>query len=516
MARLTSVLLAAGTLLSVVPSVVASPKVLNLPFSKEIRRDVPHLRRRQKSAEITLVNEQILYYMNVTIGTPPQPFTLQVDTGSSDIWIPSVQSDVCQFRNGEACALGAFDSSSSSSFISIYPGIFQIRYVDGSEIQGDYFADTITLGDNEITVQNLTMGLAQTASRGLGIMGIGYSAGESITAIDPDAIYPNIIDELVTQGIINTRAYSVYLNDADSQFGNILFGGVDRNKYSGDLVALPVQPDDRTGQITSFTVAFTGLSVMDSAGNNQLTRDNIAIPAILDTGATATYLPDDLANAIFEGVGVTTDPSYGNVVPCSVGQEEATFVFQFGGTNGPTINVSLSQLVLPLLTLDGSTPTFSDGSEACSFGIYAAGNDPILFGDTFLRSAYVVYDLDNDQIALAQARYDVQDSDIQEFEPNASGIPGVVSVASEAQVTQTVSAAIPPQSPGGANPTGGSIGGTQRSATFNLGAATGRSTASADAGPGLRVPKAIKGSTILAGVVVMAGLMFGGGVVVFM
>jgi Eukaryotic aspartyl protease len=507
MMRLGSLLLAiAAFLLSGPPFVSASPKVVGFSFSKEVRRDVPHLHRRQKTAEISIGNAQILYFINVTIGTPPQPFSLQLDTGSSDIWIPSTKSDICVLRR-RACTLGAFDSSASRTvvFIDRLQNAFQIQYVDGSQMQGDYIADTFGMGDS-VNLRNLTMGLATQATRGLGVMGIGYSAGESIVALDPTEVYPNVIDELVNQGVISSRAYSLYLNDLNAESGNILFGGIDTNKYSGDLVALPVQPDADSGSLTSFTVTFTGLTIMNGAGINQLTRDSIAEPAILDSGTTNTYFPDALANSILEGLGVTTDESFGNVVRCSLAREEATFIFTFGGPGGASINVSLAQFVTPLLTPDGRTPTFPDGAEACSFGIYGAGNDPILFGDTFLRSAYVVYDLENNQIALAQARFDAPDASIVEI-PAGGSIPGVASVASAVQVAQTFSGPLQtPQATGTAT----AVSGTARSPTFNLDSATGASSASGGAGPALAVPS-FPGTALVAGVVALATLAFGGG-----
>lgn len=508
MTKIGSILLAAGAFLSATSSVNASPKVVGFPFSKEVRRDVPQLHRRQKSAEIIIGNAQILYFINVTIGTPPQPFTLQLDTGSSDIWVPSAKSDICTQRR-RACRLGAFDSSASRTFVDLLRNAFQIQYVDGSQIQGDYIADVLAIGDS-VTLQNMTMGLATQASRGLGIMGIGYSAGESIVALDPNAIYPNVIDQLVNQGVISSRVYSLYLNDLGADSGNILFGGVDTKKYSGDLIALPVQPDSDSGSLTSFTVAFTSLVVMDSSGNSQLRRDDIAVPAILDSGTTNTYLPDDLANAILKGVGATTDETYGNVVPCSLAKQDLAFIFSFGGQGGPTINVSLSQFVTPLLTPDGSTPTFNNGAEACSFGIYGAGNDPILFGDTFLRSAYVVYDLENNQVALAQAKFGVQGSNIVEVAAGRS-IPGVATVASQVQVTQTFSG--PPQTPQVTSPaTASLVGGTPGSATFRLSTATARASGAAAA---LRVLP-IEGAALVAGVLTLASFVFGGGLLVLL
>jgi Eukaryotic aspartyl protease len=512
MTRIAPFLLgAAAALLTAVSSVNASPKVVGFPFSKEVRTDVPYLHRRAKSAEVTIGNAQILYFINVTIGTPPQPFSLQLDTGSSDIWVPSRQSDVCT-QTRRACQAGAFQSVRSTTFVDLLRNAFQIQYVDGSQIQGDYFADVLHIGDT-VTLQNMTMGLATTASRGLGIMGIGYSAGESVVAIDPSAVYPNVIDQLVNQGAINSRAYSLYLNDLNADSGNILFGGVDTNKYTGDLIALPVQIDAESGNLTSFTVAFTGLTVMDSSGKNQLTRDNIAVPAILDSGTTDTYLPDDLANAILDGVGVTTDPSLGNVVPCDVGNEQATFVFAFGGKGGPVINVALSQFVTPLFSSDGSTPKFNGGKDACSFGISAAGNQPILFGDTFLRSAYAVYDLDNNQIALAQAKYGQSSSNIQEFTAGGS-IPGVNTVASQVQVTQTHSGPLHTQQ-ATETVTGTAVGGTQRSATFKLTTSTSITNAQARSSSVALSAPPVQRTTLIAGLMTCASFIFGGGLVAF-
>lgn len=108
------------------------------------------------------------YLINMTVGTPPQPFSVQLDTGSSDIWIPWVQSDAC-LAVPEACqALGAFDPENSSSFQDIGQGEFEIQYQDNSAISGDYILETLVVG--KTTVTNLTMGLATRATRPFGIM----------------------------------------------------------------------------------------------------------------------------------------------------------------------------------------------------------------------------------------------------------------------------------------------------------------------------------------------------------
>lgn len=70
-------------------------------------------------------------------------------------------------------------------------------------------------------------------------MGIGYDSNESGTA--PNGTYPSVMDNLVDQGIIARKAYSLYLNDLESNRGSVVFGGIDTTKYTGELVALPFQ-----------------------------------------------------------------------------------------------------------------------------------------------------------------------------------------------------------------------------------------------------------------------------------
>lgn len=219
-----------------------------------------------------------------------------------------------------------------------------------------------------------------------------------------------------------------------------MFGGIDTEKYTGDLVSVNVYPSSRGGRVTSFTVAWTSLSVESSSGTDQLTPTTFAQPAILDSGTTITLLPDDIAAVVFQELGATVSQQLGAVVvPCSLSNKSGSINYGFGGVNGPQIKVDVSQLVLPLTTSDGRTPTYSNGDPACQLGIQAAGENPTLFGDTFLRSAYVVYDLINNRIGLAQTDFEATGSNIVPFASVGAPIPSATSAPNESAVTQTAS-----------------------------------------------------------------------------
>jgi len=524
MGRFVAAAFGAAALLSSIAPAIAAPEPGTVGFTFEKKRmsekDAPHrlTRRQSKTISVGLDNEILLYFINCTVGTPPQPFSLQIDTGSSDIWFPAVNADICQ-QDPDNCPLGTYDATASSSYVNPNLPQFQIQYVDGTEIAGAYLSDVLNIGGTQLT--NMTMAAAlQANTRGIGIMGIGFQSGES-SAVENGFTYPNVINVMKDEGKINTLAYSLWLDDLESNTGVVLFGGVDTNKYHGNLVSLPIQLDGQTGTISSFTVAWTGLTV-SGGGQNSDMSPSAPQPAILDSGTTDTLLPDDIANQIFNGVGVITDPQFGNVVPCSLANDDLSFSFQFGGKGGPIVNVSLSEFVTPLLTQDGSTPQFKNGDDACAFAIEAAGQNPILFGDSFLRSAYVVYDLENQQIGLAQTNFNSNkgSSNVQVFQAS-SGIPNVVSTASAASVQQSFTGI--PNIQSSATGTGALGGGTSRSATFHLSTSTATSTSGSGSGSSGSSASSsgaananfrassMEMTTVLAAGVVMVGVLFGGG-----
>jgi hypothetical protein len=100
-----------------------------------------------------------------------------------------------------------------------------------------------------------------------GVSGVGYPGIEGQVGNLGDQPYPNLPSLLVSQGYIESRAYSVYLNDEhNAAGGTLLFGGVDTEKYYGDLVAVPFVPVPNQTVIDQFYVKLEDVSVTDAHG----------------------------------------------------------------------------------------------------------------------------------------------------------------------------------------------------------------------------------------------------------
>ena len=288
--------------------------------------------------------------------------------------------------------------------------------------------------------------------------------------------------------------------------GSILFGGIDTAKFHDSLVVLPVQKSSNN-TYTDFTVALSSVSVLDATGKTAFSQDNLALPVILDSGTTNTYLPDNVVQPIISGVGAVNDPELGLIVPCSLASSPANFTFGFGGNGGPSISVSLGEFITPIFNDDGPQPRFKNGGDICGFGMDTSGTGPILFGDTFLRSAYVVYDLTNNQIGMAQTNFNATNSNIVEI--SNSEIPSATATATGVAVTQTYTGH--PQvtdantKSAGAQATKAAHG----TPTFNLGASsTGNSGAAFTAGP----PR-FEAVTVVTGMICLISIVFGSSMV---
>jgi hypothetical protein len=250
---------------------------------------------------------------------------------------------------------------------------------------------------------------------------------------------------MVNQGLINTRGYSLYLDDLQEAIipGRLLNG---TTEYAFPAVPMSLfSMTTKAGATTSFADHFL--------------ED---YPVVLDSGSTVSLLDPLLGQELVTAInGVYDYQTTGLLfVDCALRNTVSTFNFAFGGTpTAPkvTIKVPISELVYDLTGLyaipAGVPLPRLPFKNACAFGIMFNLDSPpsstTILGDTFLRSAYVVYDLQNNLIGMAQTNFDSNKTNLVEFVageksfPDVAGVPVPASVAASVVSNAPVSVAAP-------------------------------------------------------------------------
>ncbi|KAJ7593850.1 aspartic peptidase domain-containing protein [Mycena floridula] len=308
--------------------------------------------------------EDILYYGFIDIGSPPQRFSVDIDTGSADTWIPGPN---CKGRENR------YDPWSSDNFQSDNRP-FRVEYGMG-KVSGKLAKDSMTMGG--LTAENQTFGMARSMSDELfdapcdGLIGFGFGTIANCKK-------PTFFENLIKQGLLLKPFFSIYLTRGEETGSMLTLGGWDETyvKNAQGITWIPLISH------TYWVVEMTALV----AGTVRTNVDWHAHQAI-DSGTTFMYGPEDMVKSFYESI------------PGSKPWNEGSYTFPcdfnlpiFLSFNGIDFSVDMDDFNL------GCT---EEGSNDCVGALQAFsssnGLPPNLavIGCSFLKSWYSTYDYSN-------------------------------------------------------------------------------------------------------------------------
>ncbi|KFV49693.1 Cathepsin E, partial [Gavia stellata] len=318
------------------------------------------------------------YFGQISIGTPPQNFTVVFDTGSSNLWVPSV------YCVSKACAKHTkFQPSESSTYQAIGTP-FSIQYGTGS-LMGVIGSDQVVVEGLTVSNQQFAESVSEPGKTFLdaefdGILGLAYPS------LAVDGVTP-VFDNMMAQNLVELPMFSVYMstNPESSLGGELLFGGFDPSRFTGTLNWVPVTQQGYW-QIQLDNIQLDGTVAFCVNG----------CQAIVDTGTSLITGPTKDIKELQSYIGATPvdgEPTASCTAPavtipaCFHVHEALGFV--------PSLALLLPQ-------------ENSDGMAFCISGFQGMDTAPPagplwILGDVFIRQFYSVFDRGNNRVGLAPA-----------------------------------------------------------------------------------------------------------------
>lgn len=341
---------------------------------------------------------------------------MAVDTGSANLILNSPQSAWCQSGNCEA--FGSYNAASSKTEKWVDDEM-QIQYEVAAE-NGSWVLDDVHFAGK--VIPQLSVGTGNgTSTNPQNFWGFGYLPPSIFSVGIPSN--DSTLRSIANAGLTNSASMSIYLNETGSTTGSILFGGLDTSLYTGDLQTLPIVPRD--GVFDRVAINVSSISLINGTSSTTM-RSELPARMVLDTGNFDIKIPFPIAQDIQSAFGITTQiPVAGlnfSLCECSLADNPAIVSFGFGSVN---IKIPMKSLVLdpPAAALEGfGVNPSSIPAGSCLFlinsfpdEIVESGEFPFILGGAFLSNAYMILDVDAQEITLGQANFHPGPSHIQEI-----------------------------------------------------------------------------------------------------
>ncbi|KAK3384872.1 aspartic peptidase domain-containing protein [Podospora didyma] len=340
------------------------------------------------------------WYATIAVGTPPQKFTVILDTGSSALLLPRRNCSTCKGHN-------LFDPSQSKTF-SAQPG-YRLEPAFGTG------GDTIPLSNPQVarcTVASDTVSIAglvspnhqfllcdeyEDALAGQPVDGILGLSPASTSSWDGQNSFETLYRHLINSNQLSRPEFAISYVPGKTRGSQITLGGSDPLKYRGDVITIPMNKQLsklREGWVLDVQSVYVGSKLLKNS-----TSYRPAVPAVtlLDTGTAYMLVPDvETARDLYGQVSMEIKPidslgSWG--APCKMMERVAKDITFTVGNGAHLANLTVPRRAFSL----GEYP----GKPGICQGLYLSPPSPAreplegrpawVFGSPLLKSYYTVW-----------------------------------------------------------------------------------------------------------------------------
>lgn len=308
---------------------------------------------------IELYSTSDFVYTKVSLGSPPQTFTVLIDTITSDLWIPNTAPKPHHLYNHSASSTY---QANGSFFTSPYvTGIVSMDVLHIGEIQlsGQLFGEAIDTSP---------LGPGYPTTMYDGMFGLGFDSLSS-AGLEPP------LHHMMRKGLLDREMFSLYVGRNGSP-GELILGGYDSTRFKGELIYIDcVPPTPWTVNVDGIQVG--GLNISDS------------FTALISTMNALVFGPTDSISQIAEQLGGKEEfpgfPMYS--IDCDSTPPDVTFIL-----DGHPFSISKDSYILPM-------------GEKCRLA-FIGGIESWMLGTALLSEYYAVFDMNNKtpRIGFAEAR----------------------------------------------------------------------------------------------------------------
>lgn len=329
--------------------------------------------RQRLGTESTRIHHKTAFFGSMTIGTPPQEFSVVFDTGSGNLMVPGSDCHDTACSKHHQFKMSQSKTSQRVGCDNGGPGVSDMVSVTfgTGEIEGQCFKDQLCVG--HACGVGCFIATTYESENPFAFFAFDGVLGLSLDEMSQGGGF-NFLDRLVEHSTLRQPVFGVFFSDDDSEVSEITFGDFKREHVFGDLIWADVVRG----------AGYWEVEIEDITIGNEAQNLCVGCKVAVDTGTSELAGPSRVISKLMSLLDVKKNcanmaalPHLGFVVSGHIlNLEPADYV----NTEQRTCEVALMPLDVP------------------------PPNGPLfVFGIPFLQHFYTVYDIKNKKVGFGVA-----------------------------------------------------------------------------------------------------------------